>query len=557
MATITQLRSEAKKQYQRGKGRKDLKGYSRMDKATLERLLGGGADDRRSQKSQTNLDKRVGSAVSSASADIGKNEKLKAQILAEIRKDVDAAREKNPSISQQELRKVAAKALGRELSYIRGEAKRPDPVKAEEKPKAKRTRKPKAEKPTPVEQPKENKSKPVSSEVKDTLSVTGELPGGFKSGGSEAGLSKWANHDIEKYREIYRKRADRGRYDYDVAQGFKPSGAEPPRLTEEELRILDNRNIIDDIRSYPGRGKNFRGITDANGNLQAGAIVKNRKSEMYVELLATAPWNVSGDDKRRTKGAGTAMMTDIIREAVAGNKKVSLQALDGAKSFYEKIGFVQKGVKDNLPYMELSPDAGRKFLGMVSDTDKGPEPKKSRKPKTKTSQQPTASAPTENKLSSSRYDATAQKSIDEWNSIASKDPELSANFSVVKEIKKTAKSSNFVGVKDSKGNLQAAATFMEEDDHLYLDYLATAPWNVKGKDSRAVKGAGTSAMEMLIKTSFAKGYGGRIKLDTLPGAKSFYEKIGFIVPNPKGAPNEMELTPSAAMEFLNKRGMKL
>lgn len=119
MATLTELKKQAKDQYQRGKGNQRLKGYSKMSKLQLETILGKGDRDK---KSLDNIDKRAGSAAASVDAS-GKSKEI---ILQGIKQDIEDARKNNPNISQQELRKLAAKALGREVAILKGEKKRED-----------------------------------------------------------------------------------------------------------------------------------------------------------------------------------------------------------------------------------------------------------------------------------------------------------------------------------------------------------------------------------------------------------------------------------------------
>ncbi|MBD2076219.1 hypothetical protein H6F86_20530 [Phormidium sp. FACHB-592] len=139
---------------------------------------------------------------------------------------------------------------------------------------------------------------------------------------------------------------------------------------------------------------------------------------------------------------------------------------------------------------------------------------------------------------------------------------LEDNASIAFEILDKVESgeSSFTGIKDKKGNLQAAAIVKEGKDHLEIEYLATAPWNIAGKDKKAVRGAGTAAMASVIAESVNKGHGGKIRLDALPGAIPFYEKIGFSVTGKTKGGNDgvmsMELTPQAANAFLEKIGKK-
>jgi hypothetical protein len=62
---------------------------------------------------------------------------------------------------------------------------------------------------------------------------------------------------------------------------------------------------------------------------------------------------------------------------------------------------------------------------------------------------------------------------------------------------------------------------------VYVDYLETAPWNVKvlmkalGRKTR-FGSVGTRLMEAAIRKSLEEGYKGRVALHSLPGAERFY-----------------------------------
>ncbi len=135
-----------------------------------------------------------------------------------------------------------------------------------------------------------------------------------------------------------------------------------------------------------------------------------------------------------------------------------------------------------------------------------------------------------------------------------------ANSSMINEIysNHAAKPENTRILKDAKGNMQAAASIQEKKDSLYIEYLATAPWNVKGGEAKSVKGAGTAMIEHIIQESVKKGKGGSVTLESLPDAISFYEKIGFKNLGQAADYNDgvvsMKLDAKAAQEFLKKRG---
>jgi hypothetical protein len=169
-----------------------------------------------------------------------------------------------------------------------------------------------------------------------------------------------------------------------------------------------------------------------------------------------------------------------------------------------------------------------------------------------------------------KYGAKVKRQFDEWeqflSNVGDKDGNRGANKDIASIIKDDlavypAKRKNFIGIADKKGNLQASAIIIKNKDHIEVDLLATAPWNAGGDDPRQTKGAGTAAIEAIIQKSIDSGFGGRVKLTSLPGAVKFYEKIGFKSVNRFQSTNkngdiydDMELDENAAKAFLKKRG---
>lgn len=70
----------------------------------------------------------------------------------------------------------------------------------------------------------------------------------------------------------------------------------------------------------------------------------------------------------------------------------------------------------------------------------------------------------------------------------------------------------------------------EGRDLLYVDYLESAPWNLKvdllGQESR-YRGAGQQLVELSLRLSEALGLRGRLGLHALPQADRFYGRCGF------------------------------
>lgn len=65
-------------------------------------------------------------------------------------------------------------------------------------------------------------------------------------------------------------------------------------------------------------------------------------------------------------------------------------------------------------------------------------------------------------------------------------------------------------------------------DIVYVDYLATAPWNRRPvQDPERLRRAGTVLMGAAIELSRMKNLDGRCGLHSLPSAEGFYRKIGM------------------------------
>lgn len=106
-----------------------------------------------------------------------------------------------------------------------------------------------------------------------------------------------------------------------------------------------------------------------------------------------------------------------------------------------------------------------------------------------------------------------------------------------------------IGITDKDGNLQVAAKYNLQGNNLYVDYLATAPWNFSSNDPRAVKGAGAAALAELARISQNSGKDGRIRLSALEGAQSFYEHLGF-----QYSKGEYSLSKANAKKLIEKYG---
>jgi hypothetical protein len=131
---------------------------------------------------------------------------------------------------------------------------------------------------------------------------------------------------------------------------------------------------------------------------------------------------------------------------------------------------------------------------------------------------------------------------------------LQINARIIFLIQETAllQPEDFRGVMDNSGNLQAGAIVSEIDDHLYLDYIATAPWNLIATLPKHSKGAAKSLVQSISRESFDRGYNGRIIVD-VAGSAGFYKKMGFVETG-EGSVNipEMVLTSEAAKKLIEE-----
>lgn len=143
---------------------------------------------------------------------------------------------------------------------------------------------------------------------------------------------------------------------------------------------------------------------------------------------------------------------------------------------------------------------------------------------------------------------TLEKGVAEDSPYKGIDPErLTASIYANKHLK-IAK--NKLGVYDDKGQLQAAVAYTQKSDHLYVDWLATAPWNnTQTKDT--VRGSGTQAIAAIHK-SREVGVNGAIKLMELADSTAFYDKLGFDTDDA----GDRILTKENASKLLKKLGLE-
>jgi predicted GNAT family N-acyltransferase len=110
----------------------------------------------------------------------------------------------------------------------------------------------------------------------------------------------------------------------------------------------------------------------------------------------------------------------------------------------------------------------------------------------------------------------------------------------------------FLGIEDNQNNLQAVAMITNTPDYIYVNLLATAPWNTlpENSDPRMIKGAGRALIELIIKYSYQQNSRGVIKLSAYEQSLSFYQELGFIQASNSNSKLDLILPISLVQNFI-------
>lgn len=112
-------------------------------------------------------------------------------------------------------------------------------------------------------------------------------------------------------------------------------------------------------------------------------------------------------------------------------------------------------------------------------------------------------------------------------------------------------------IKGTNGKTQSALIYStSKEKGLYIEYLATAPWNLVEGDPRSEKGSGAKAIVEAVKISQKDGHKGRITLESVSSAIPFYEHLGFknVRKETRSDLGLYELSPEDAQKLLKKYG---
>lgn len=146
-----------------------------------------------------------------------------------------------------------------------------------------------------------------------------------------------------------------------------------PLTPETRARLADSRAVIGELArvldgTEAGEGRSADRtlhLATARGRVQGVGALFACPRATFVELLATAPWNVLGPgdppDPRTVRGAGTALVAAASAWSAArgAGGAVALQAATlRAATFYERLGFRPMRAEDGPLGLVPPGDAG-------------------------------------------------------------------------------------------------------------------------------------------------------------------------------------------------------
>lgn len=286
------------------------------------------------------------------------------------------------------------------------------------------------------------------------------------------------------------------------------------KLDEKDAAVADMEKSIDTAKK---RGqpniilKNGSGLSDKK-DIEANRKANEGKVEIYTDISpadGAILHKVSGGKILAITTKNDSEYTTDISKITGYDKKITLPTEDRAKAF------AKEAVQEYVDRHVLSvPFAETHKSKLQKENDK------------------------------------LKKSLDKVGLTSDMKDVYKDNMLVGHEIIAAAKqkNKNMVAMVDSNGKMQAAAFYKEEKSALYVEYLATAPWNLSTKDPRLTRGAAAKTLATISQTSVDLGKRGKIELTSLPRAESFYEKMGFV----KGL--EMSLSEKRAKELREKYG---
>lgn len=135
-----------------------------------------------------------------------------------------------------------------------------------------------------------------------------------------------------------------------------------------KTRLEDSYEIHDIISSKASNNKdnlNFKTIKDENNTIQSVAMYTkdDKNSSIFVKLLASAPWNITGNEEKSVKGAGTELILSLIQESqkLGYGGRITLSPIGDAEGFYDKLGFT-KFIHNGSEILELKRESAENLL---------------------------------------------------------------------------------------------------------------------------------------------------------------------------------------------------
>jgi hypothetical protein len=163
---------------------------------------------------------------------------------------------------------------------------------------------------------------------------------------------------------------------------------------ETRLRLGDGRRIVGELARVLAGAEAGEGTADRRvvvvarerSRIQGVASLFVCPRAVFVELVATAPWNLLGGGEPRhplaVRGAGSALVAHACARSVGTGRggRVALQAENPrCRALYERLGFVRMTAED-LPYTLVPPGDGG-FSAAVRRLAEGREgPEEARSP---------------------------------------------------------------------------------------------------------------------------------------------------------------------------------
>ncbi len=150
-------------------------------------------------------------------------------------------------------------------------------------------------------------------------------------------------------------------------------GEQLPKLPHEHWLWAEKVKLTHRFLPYPTFGIECEGQMQGMMLLQtdghyARLSSGGRAPLVYVDLLATAPWNLSEiNGAVRFKGIGATLIRAAIELSLdlEFNGRIGLHALPTSEGWYDKVGLTCCGSDDQkqgMKYYELTPEQAREFL---------------------------------------------------------------------------------------------------------------------------------------------------------------------------------------------------